>query len=274
MIDYKAILDQGIVLLTNYTPKLFLAIITLIGGFWAIKILINVLQKSMIARNVDVSLRGFLSSIFSILLKTVLLISVASMVGVQMTSFIAILGAAGIAIGLALQGSLSNFAGGVLIILFKPFKVGDVIEAQGYIGAVNDIQIFNTVLKTPDNKTIVIPNGALSNNSLTNYSTQLTRRVDLTIGIGYDDDLKKARNVIRELIDSDSRILQDPEPFVKVGELGDNSVNFTVRVWCESADYWNIYFDLTEQIKLSFDEKGISFPFPQRDVHLYNHTTN
>ncbi|MDP8240563.1 MAG: mechanosensitive ion channel [Candidatus Hatepunaea meridiana] len=273
MIDFKPIFDQGIAMLTLYAPKLLLAILTLIIGSWAIKILVKVLRKSMRSMDVDVSMRRFLLSIVSILLKVVLLISVMSMIGVQMTSFIAILGAAGLAVGLALQGSMSNFAGGVLITLFKPFKVGDVIEAQGYIGSVHEIQIFNTILKTPDNKTIVIPNGGLSNGSLTNYSSEPTRRVDLTIGIGYDDDIKKAKEVIDGLIEKDTRILKEPAPFIRVAELGDSSVNFAVRVWCNSADYWNIFFDLTEQIKLAFDTNGISIPFPQSDVHVYKHTT-
>jgi small conductance mechanosensitive channel len=191
------------------------------------------------------------------------------MVGIATTSFVAILGAAGLAIGLALQGSLANFAGGVLILLFKPFKVGDYIEAQGYSGTVNEIQIFNTILKSLDNKTIIIPNGNLSNDCITNYSTEPLRRVDFVFGIGYEDDIKKAKEVLLTIIKSDSRVLKEPEPFVSIGELGDSSVNFTVRVWCNKEAYWDVYFDMFEKVKLEFDKQGISIPFPQRDVHLY-----
>ena len=193
------------------------------------------------------------------------------MLGIQMTSFIAILGAAGLAVGLALQGSLANFAGGVLILLFKPFKVGDFIDAVGFSGTVKEIQVFSTKMTTPDNKTIIIPNGNLANSSMTNYSTQTQRRVDFVFGIGYNDDIKKAKSVINELIYKDERILKDPEPLVVVSELGDSSVNLTVRVWSKSADYWGIFFDMQESVKLKFDEQGISIPYPQQDVHLYKH---
>jgi small conductance mechanosensitive channel len=193
------------------------------------------------------------------------------MLGVQMTSFIAILGAAGLAVGLALQGSLANFAGGVLLLLFKPFKVGDFIEAQGFSGSVNAIQVFNTVLKTPDNKTIIIPNGNLSNGAITNFTAEKNRRVDWTFGIGYSDDIKKAKEILVQLIKSDPRILDEPEAMVALSELGDSSVNFVVRAWVKLEDFWGVYFDIQEKVKLTFDEQGISIPFPQRDVHVYNH---
>lgn len=263
--------DQAIELLMNYGPKLILAIVTLIVGLWIIKLFVKGLSKTLERSKIDVSLLRFLSSLVRILLKVLLVISVASMVGIEMTSFIAILGAAGLAIGLALQGTLANFAGGVLILLFRPYKVGDFIDAAGYVGTVNQIQIFNTVLKTLDNKTIIIPNGILSNASITNFSTEPTRRVDMTFGIGYSDDLKKAKEILEELLRSDKRVLSDPEPMVAVSELGDSSVNFTVRTWCNSADYWRIYFDMQEKVKLEFDKNGISIPFPQQDVHLYKH---
>lgn len=191
------------------------------------------------------------------------------MLGVEMTSFVAILAAAGLAVGMALSGTLQNFAGGVMLIIFKPFKVGDVIDAQGYIGSVKEIQIFNTILKTPDNKTIIIPNGGLATSSMTNFSTEATRRVDFTFGIGYDDDIDKSRAVIEGLIKADSRIFTDPAPVIVVSELADSSVNFTVRVWANSGDYWGIFFDLTEQVKKAFDKEGISIPYPQTDVHVH-----
>jgi small conductance mechanosensitive channel len=228
------------------------------------------MNKTMERSNIDISLRKFLSSLFGIILKVLLLISVASMIGIATTSFVAILGAAGLAVGLALQGGLANFAGGVIILIFKPFKVGDFIDAQGYMGTVNEITIFTTVLKTPDNKTVIIPNGALSNGSMVNFSTEPRRRVDMVFGIGYGDSIEKTKSVLSKLVDADARILKDPAPQIVVGELGDNSVNFTVRVWCESANYWGVFFDTHEKVKLAFDEEGISIPFPQRDVHVYN----
>jgi small conductance mechanosensitive channel len=193
------------------------------------------------------------------------------MVGIATTSFVAILGAAGLAVGLALQGSLANFAGGVLILLFKPFKVGDFINAQGHAGTVNAIRVFFTTLKTPDNKTIIIPNGALSNSSITNFSTEPQRRVDMTFGIGYADDIQKAKGILKRLVDSDSRILREPEPAIVLTELADSSVNFAVRAWCNATDYWGIYFDMHEKVKESFDKEGVSIPFPQRDLHVYEH---
>jgi small conductance mechanosensitive channel len=195
-------------------------------------------------------------------------ISVLGMLGIQMTSFIAILGAAGLAVGMALSGTLQNFAGGVMILLFRPFKVGDFVDTQGYLGTVSEIQIFNTILKTPDNKTIIIPNGSLSKSSLINYSTEERRRVDWTFGIAYGDDLDKAKKVIRKLCDHESRILKDPETFVAVAELADSSVNFTVRAWVNAADYWGVFFDMNEKIYKTFADEGLNIPFPQIDVHL------
>jgi small conductance mechanosensitive channel len=254
-----------------FAPKIVAAILVLVIGFWFVKIIGKFSENKMKKSNVEVSLRHFLTSFFSIILKVLVVITAISMLGVEMTSFIAILAAAGFAVGLALQGGLSNFAGGVLILLFKPFKVGDYIDAQGFSGTVNKIQIFNTILKTPDNKTIIIPNGTLSNNALTNFSTEKTRRVDFTFGIGYNDDIKKARKVIESLIVKDKRVLKDPIYNIFVKELGDNSVNFTVRVWVNAQDYWPFYFDMQENVKLEFDKNKLSIPFPQREVHVYNH---
>lgn len=262
--------DKAIDLLMGYGPKLLLAIVTLVIGLWIIKVFIKAFGRTMERSKVETSLQPFLASLVGILLKALLVISVASMIGIQMTSFVAILGAAGLAVGFALQGSLANFAGGVLILLFKPFKVGDFINAQGFSGTVNEIQVFNTILKTPDNKTIIIPNGELSNNSVTNFSTEPTRRVDLVFGCGYSDDLVKAKEILEALCKSDTRILAEPASMVVVSELADSSVNFTVRAWCNSADYWGIYFDMHEKVKLEFDKQNISIPFPQQDVHVYN----
>jgi len=263
--------EQIIALLVDWAPKLLLVILTLVIGLWIIKLLVKTFGKGMERSKVDVSLQKFLLSLVGILLKVLLFISVASMVGIQMTSFIAIIGAAGLAVGLALQGSLANFAGGVLILLFKPFKVGDFIEAQGYTGTVSEIQVFITILKTPDNKTIIIPNGGLANSNLTNYSTEKTRRVDMIFGIGYEDNLKQAKDILTKIVKGDERVLDNPEPAIVVSELADSSVNFSVKVWCKATDYWGIYFDMQEKVKLEFDKEKISIPFPQQDVHVYNH---
>lgn len=271
MINFNAIFDTIIEQTILYLPKVVSAVIILLLGLWIIGITVKVLNKQMQKRKVDLSLHHFLSSLAKVSLKVLLFITVISMLGVQVTSFIAILGAAGLAVGLALQGSLSNFAGGVLILLFKPFKVGDLVEAQGFIGKVHQIQIFNTILKTPDNKTIVIPNGNLSNGSITNFSTEKERRADLTFSIGYSEDISKAKKVINDIIKQDKRILNEPKSAVLVSGLADSSVNLAVRVWCKGVDYWGVYFDMNEKIKLGFDKNKISIPFPQRDVHLYKH---
>ncbi|MFA5533438.1 MAG: mechanosensitive ion channel domain-containing protein [Mariniphaga sp.] len=252
----------------SYSPRLIGAILTLIIGWWLIRVIHNTLNKYFEKREMDPSLRGFLNSMIGILLKAMLLISVIGMLGVQMTSFIAILGAAGLAVGMALSGTLQNFAGGVMILLFKPFKVGDYIEAQGHAGSVKEIQIFNTILKTPDNKTIIIPNGGLSTSSMINYSTEPSRRVDFLFGIAYGDDVDKAKAVIQKLIDDDTRILKDPASFIAVSELADSSVNIVVRVWAESSNYWGIYFDMHEKVYKTFEKEGLNIPFPQMDVHL------
>jgi small conductance mechanosensitive channel len=265
-------ISKAIELIMLYGPKLILAIIVLFFGLWIVKLITKVTRKSLEKSNVELSLQKFSISLISALLKVLLFISVASMIGIATTSFVAIIGAAGLAVGLALQGSLANFAGGVLILLFKPFKVGDVVETQGYLGKVHEVKIFNTIMKTFDNKTIIIPNGAVSGGSIVNFSTEPQRRVDMTFGIGYDDDIKKAKGILQNLVETDNRILKDPAPQIALKELGDSSVNFIVRVWCEAAEYWNIYFEMQEKVKLTFDQEGISIPFPQRDVHLYQTT--
>ncbi len=268
-IDFNFILNQASTLASEYGPKLVGALVVLIIGSWIIKAINNALIKLMNKSKIDNTLQPFLKSLSATILKLLLVISVLGMLGVEMTSFIAILGAAGLAIGMALSGTLQNFAGGVMILIFKPFKQGDVIEAQGFIGSVKEIQIFNTLLKTGDNKIIIIPNGGLSTSAMTNFSTESTRRVDWTIGIGYGDDVDKARQHIKNLCDADSRILKDPEVFIAVSELADSSVNFTVRAWVNAADYWGVYFDMNETIYKTFDQQGLNIPYPQMDVHLH-----
>jgi small conductance mechanosensitive channel len=253
----------------TYGGKILLAIATLIIGLWLIRKLSRVLRRTFEKQSFDKSLQTFLVSFVGITLKILLVISVISMVGVQMTSFIALLGAAGLAFGMALSGTLQNFAGGVMILVLKPFKVGDYIEAQGFAGSVKEIQIFHTILNTPDKKLIVIPNGGLSTGSLINYSAEPIRRVDWTFGIGYSDDIDKAKAIISQVITSDERALKDPEPFFGVISLGDSSVNIVARVWVEAANYWPLFFAMNEAVKKEFDKQGVSIPFPQRDVHIY-----
>lgn len=264
--------DTAVELVMSYGPRLILAIVVLLVGLWIINRFVRALAKGLEKSSTEPTLARFLCNLSSVGFKALLLISVASMIGIETTSFIAVLGAAGLAIGLALQGSLANFAGGVLVLMFKPFRVGDFIDAQGVAGTVSEIQIFNTVIKTPDNKRIVVPNGGLSNGIITNFSAEPTRRVDFVFGIGYQDDIARAKDIIARLIGEDSRSLTDPAPQIVVSNLGDSSVDITTRVWVNAANYWGLYFDLTERVKLTFDQEGISIPFPQRDVHVYQHS--
>ena len=257
-------------LVMTYGPKLIYAIIVLIVGLWIIKGFKKGIRKLMQKRELDPSLVPFLSGVIDALLKVMLTISVMTMLGIEMTSFIAILGSAGLAVGLALSGTLQNFAGGVIILILRPFKKGDFIEAQGYSGTVKEIQIFNTHMNTPDNKLVIIPNGPLSTGSLINYSAEPRRRVDMTFGISYKDDIQKAKDILKTYIEADERILKDPAPMVVVSSLGDSSVNIVARAWVESPNYWPVFFDAQEKIKVAFDQEGISIPFPQRDIHLYN----
>jgi small conductance mechanosensitive channel len=255
-------------LILTYGGKLLLALLTLVIGLWLIKRLTKMLEKFFALRSYEETLQKFLIHLISGTLKVLLLISVISMLGIQMTSFIALLGAIGLAFGMALSGTLQNFAGGVLLLILKPFKVGDFIEAQGYSGTVDEIQIFHTILLTPDKKTIIIPNGPLSNGAATNYSASPQRRVDWTFGIGYSDDIEKARQIITDLLTKDERVLKDPAIFTGVVSLGDSSVNIATRAWVNAADYWDLFFAMNEQVKKAFDKEGISIPFPQTDVHL------
>jgi len=254
----------------EYGPKLAGAIIVWIIGGIIIKVITKGFESLLNKRDVDSSLRPFLKGIVGALLKVMLLISVLTMLEIEMTSFVAILGAAGLAVGLALSGTLQNFAGGVMILIFKPFKNGDFIDAQGHMGVVSEIQIFNTILKTPDNKTIIIPNGGLSNSSMVNYSAEEKRRVDWTFGIGYGDKIDDAKSVLLKLMSEDPRIISDPAaPFVAVSELGDSSVNFAVRAWVKSEDYWGVFFDMNEKVYNTFDKEGLNIPYPQMDVHVH-----
>jgi len=256
----------------SYGLKVLAAIAIFVIGRWVAKGLGGIARKVMNKRKVEPTIVNFACSLIYVALLLFVILAAVGQLGVETTSFIAVIGAAGLAIGLALQGSLANFAAGFLLILFRPFKVGDYIEAGGTAGVVEEVQVFTTTLKTPDNKMVIIPNSKITSDNITNYSAKETRRVDLTFGVGYGDDIDKVRGVLNELIAADSRILKDPEHVIVVSELADSSVNFTVRLWAKTADYWNIYFDLTEAAKKRFDAEGISIPFPQRDVHLFQAT--
>lgn len=251
----------------EYSGKLTLALITLLIGWWLISRLTSSVGRMLEARKVDRALSSFIGSLVSIVLRILLLISVASMIGVETTSFIAMIGAAGLAIGLALQGSLANFAGGVLIMLFRPFRAGDWIEGQGVSGSVDSIQIFHTTLKTADNKVVIVPNGALSNGHITNYSREPRRRADINIGIDYSSDIKRAREVLLDIA-KDPRVQLDPAPVVFVTGLGESAVNISLRVWVATGDFWPVTFEFTELAKERLTEAGIGIPFPQRVVHL------
>ena len=255
----------------EYGAKILGAVIVLIVGFWLAKLIKKGMTKIMEKRGVDATLISFVASLLHVALKIFVIVAALEKLNIKTTSFIAILGAAGLAIGLALQGSLANFAAGVLMIIFKPFKVGDVIDAAGSVGSVIEIGIFTTIMKSPDNKKMIVPNAAVTGGTITNINTFGTRRVDLIAGIGYSDDIDKAKVVLEGIIAADARILKDPAATIAVVELADSSVNFVVRPWVASADYWGVYFDTTEAIKKRFDEEGISIPFPQRDVHIYEH---
>lgn len=262
--------DIALNYLSVYGLRLLGAILALIVGLWIIKILVKSLSKAITSKVEDPSLAGFFKSFIAILLKVLLVIGIMEMVGLKMTSFIAILGAAGLAIGMALSGTLQNFAGGVMLLIFKPFKVGDFIQALGHSGTVKEIQIFNTILNTPDNRIIIIPNGKIHSESIVNFSREPKRRVDFVFGIGYDADYDKAKAIISDILNKNELVLKDPEPFIVLGEMADSSVNLTVRVWVEAANYWNVFFGTNEQVYKAFNAQGINIPFPQMDVHLKN----
>ena len=256
-------------LMMDYAPKVVSALVVFIIGLILIRVIINGIRKAFEKKKFDITLQRFLLSMISILLKAALAITVIGMLGVQMTTFVAMLGAAGLAIGLALSGTLQNFAGGIILLILRPYKVGDFVELQGHSGTVREIQIFNTILTTGDNKTVIIPNSPISTGSMINYSAQPKRRVDFTIGIGYDDDIDQARDVILGVIAKDERIHKEPAPFIAVSELADSSVNFVLRVWVDTPNYWGVYFENLEAIKKALDANNISIPYPQQDVHLH-----
>lgn len=267
--DIQEYIDKFSPLAIDYGIKIIFALLIFIIGKWIAKRITEILKKSMIKSGIDETISSFAGNLINGMLMVVIIIAALSQIGIQTASFVAIVGAAGLAVGLALQGSLANFASGVLIILFRPIKQGDFIEAGGATGTVNTITIFSTILKTGDNKTIIVPNSGIMGGSITNYSTEQTRRIDLVVGISYDADIRKAKEILRDIIDQDSRILKHLAVTIAVSELADSSVNFVVRPWVSSENYWPTRFDLTEQIKLRFDEVGINIPYPHMDVHLH-----
>jgi small conductance mechanosensitive channel len=269
--DWKQYLSTDSV--TEYVIPWAINIVFALGifivGRWVVRAIVGVLKRMLIKAKMDDILVDFICAIARTALLLFVIIAALEQLGVDTTSLIALLGAAGLAVGLALQGSLANFAAGVMLIVFRPFKAGDFVEAGGVTGVVEKISIFSTIMRTGDNREVIVPNGGIYGSNITNYSARETRRIDLVFGIGYGDDIRKAREIILAILNQDERILKDPEPVVAVGELGASSVDFVVRPWVATADYWNVRWDLLEKVKLAFDENGVSIPFPQRDVHLY-----
>jgi len=263
----KAELIQALVI--QYGVKVLMALVIFVIGKWVVKRLSAVLEKLMEKNAVDPAIRHFTGSLVYYALLIFVCIAALGQLGIQTASFVAIVGAAGLAIGLALQGSLSNFAAGVLLLIFRPFKVGDFVEAAGTSGVIQNIQIFTTELHTGDNKKVIVPNGRIISGNIINYSANDTRRVDLVFGIGYQDDIDAARAIIESLLAADERVLDEPKPLVAVVALADSSVNFVCRPWVKSSDYWPVHYSLTEAVKKAFDANGISIPFPQQDVHLH-----
>lgn len=253
----------------SYSMKGVAALLVFLIGKWLSRRITNVLVRVLDSRGVDQTLTKFLKGIVYYALLAAVLLAAAGQLGIKTTSFLAILGAASLAIGLALKDSLANFSSGVMLILFRPFRVGDLVTVGGETGKVEEISVFSTILNTGDNQRKIIPNGAISNSTITNVTANPTRRVDLLIGIGYDDDIRKAKETLETIVSEHSMVLKDPAPTIAVFELGASSVNLVVRPWVKTEDYWDVLFELTEEIKLTFDEKGISFPFPQQDVHMY-----
>jgi small conductance mechanosensitive channel len=255
-------------LIMEYAPKVVTALVILIVGWIIIGLIVKTSKKLMQKKGLDVTLQNFLASLIGWALKILLFVTVISQLGIATTSFAAILGATGLAIGLALQGALSNFAGGVLIMIFKPFKIGDLIEAQGVLGVVKEIEIFTTKITSPENKLIIIPNGTLSNGNITNYSEEGKLRVDLTIGVSYDADIKQTKDILMQVLTDNSKVLKDPAPTVNVSELADSSVNFAVRPWATPENYWDVYFETTENVKIALDKAGIEIPYPHSvEIH-------
>ena len=268
------LLDMSIAWLGEYSLKVLAAILILVVGRWLARKLAHLLARVLEKNKIEATLVGFLENIAYYALLVLVLIAAAGQLGINTTSFLTIVGAAGLAVGLALKDSLSNFASGVMLVLFRPFKSGDAVEVAGVKGKVVGINIFNTILNTPDNQQVIVPNSSITSDVITNITANPIRRIDLVAGIGYDDDILQAKTVLKDIVDADERILQDPAPTIAVSDLADSSVNFVVRPWVETGDYWDVYFDLTEKIKLRFDEEGISIPYPQQDVHLFQETAD
>ncbi len=269
--EFNSLADKIWGLVTIYGIKVLAAIAIFIIGTWVAKAIRGLVRRMMRKAQMDQTLRRFIGNMTYIALLAFIIIAALSQLGIQTTSFIAVLGAAGLAIGLALQGSLANFAAGFLMIVFRPFRVGDYIEGAGVTGTVEEIQIFTTTLVTPDNKTVIIPNAGLTGGNIVNWTLKGTRRVDMVMGIGYDDDIDKAKQIMADVLAEDERILEDPAPQIALVELADSSVNLVVRPWVKASDYWGVYMSVTEKIKKAFDTNGISIPYPQRDVHVYQH---
>ncbi len=257
-------------IIVTYGVKVITAILLLIIGKWLAKKITDIFAEVLTRQDVDITLVKFLKNIIYYIILAAVIVAAAGQLGINTTSFLTIIGAASLAIGLALKDSLSNFSSGVMLILFRPFKVGDVVTVGGETGKVEEISIFNTILNTGDNQRKIIPNGGISNSTITNITANPTRRIDLVIGIGYDDDIRKAKETLEKIISEESRILQEPAHTIAVSELADSAVNMVVRPWVKTEEYWDVYFKLMEDIKLTFDDKGISFPYPQRDVHLFS----
>lgn len=255
-------------LVVEYVPSVIAALLIFVIGLFIIGRLVKLFNRFLERTKMDSTLRPFIVSFTSAALKVLLILIVLTQLGAQLSSFVAIIGASSLAIGLAFQGVLSNFAGGVLLLSLRPFKVGDYINAAGYEGVVEAIHIFNTVLVTPDNKVITVPNGTLSNASVTNFTAKTSRRVDLVFTVGYDESVDKVKKILTDLCDQHELIQKDPVPFVKLQKHGDNAIHFVVRVWTNTVNYWDVYFDLMERVKLKFDEENISIPYPQMDVHM------
>ncbi len=269
-IDLEQLIEKYLPLITEYAVKIGTAILVLIVGLWIIKKIDKVIQKGFEKSKMEISLQKFLGSLLNWGLKIMLGVTVLGQLGIATTSFVAILGAAGLAVGLALQGSLANFAGGALIMIFKPFKVGDLVEAQGEFGEVKEIQIFVTKIVTPENKLVIIPNGPLSNGNIKNFTEEGMLRVDLTIGIAYDSDIKTAKSILEKTMLADPKVLKDPAPSVNVSNLGDSSIDLAVRPFATPENYWDVYFNTLEKCKEALDEANINIPFPQREVYVTN----
>ena len=269
--DTAEIINSITEIAADFGLRLFYAVLIIFVGRWVVKLLLKIIKSALEKTTVEETVRIFVANLLNTLLMVIIFIAAINQLGIETTSIIAMLGAAGLAIGLALQGSLANFAAGILIVMFRPYKVGDYIEAGSSGGTVLDIQIFSTVLKTPDNKVVVVPNGTIMDSSIINYTGQETRRVDIIASCGYDDDIDKVKDILQDILNQDERILEEPEPRIAVSELADNSIKFIVRPWVKSSDVLSVKFSILEQIKKRFDAEEISIPYPQRDVHIYNH---